>query len=112
MNIMQYKNYVARIEYSEEDDCFVGHLAGINDVVGFHANSVKELHKTFKIAVNDYLDTCKKLNRPPQKHYSGKIMLRVSPDLHAKAALQAETHGKSLYLDSRITVKCKLVAVK
>lgn len=94
MNIMQYKNYLARIEYSEEDDCFVGHLAGINDVVGFHGNSVKELHKAFKAAVNDYLDACKKLNRPPQKHYSGKIMLRVSPDLHAKSIAGRNTRQK------------------
>lgn len=64
MKIIQYKNYFARIEYSEEDDCFVGHLAGINDIVGFHANSAKKLNKAFKAAANDYFDTCKKLNKP------------------------------------------------
>lgn len=48
MNTMNYKGYAARIEYSEEDDCFVGHIAGINDVVGFPANTVAKLHKAFK----------------------------------------------------------------
>lgn len=96
MNTMNYKNYTARIEYSDEDDCFIGHIAGINDLVGFHANSVSELHAAFEEAVDDYIQTCKKTGRSPQKPYSGKIMLRVPPEIHARAAMMAEAHGKSL----------------
>ena len=96
MNTMNYKNYTARIEYSDEDDCFIGHIAGINDVVGFHANSVSELHAAFEEAVDDYIQTCEKTGRSPQKPYSGKIMLRVPPEIHARAAMMAEAHGKSL----------------
>ena len=65
----------ARIEYSDEDQCLVGHVAGINDVVGFHGDSVAELRIAFEEAVEDYLTTCEKLNRAPQKPYSGKLML-------------------------------------
>lgn len=96
MNTMSYKGYAARIEYSDEDDCFVGHIAGINDIVGFHGNSVSELHAAFEEAVDDYLETCKKAARSPQKPYSGHIMLRLPPELHAKVAMLAEAHGKSL----------------
>ena len=96
MNTMNYKGYAARIEYSDEDDCLVGHIAGINDIVGFHANSVPELHDVFEEAVDDYLLTCKKAGKPPQKPYSGKIMLRVPPEIHARVAMMAEAHGKSL----------------
>jgi len=93
---MTYKSYAARIEYSDEDACFIGHVAGINDVVGFHAESVKELRAAFEEAVDDYLETCEKLGRPPQKPYSGKLMLRVPPEIHARAAMMAEAHGLSL----------------
>jgi predicted HicB family RNase H-like nuclease len=93
---MNYKGYTARIEYSDEDDCLVGHIAGINDVVGFHANSVPELHAAFEEAVDDYLQTCKQVGKAAQKPYSGKIMLRVPPEIHARAAMLAEAHGKSL----------------
>lgn len=96
MNTMNYKNYAAKIEYSDEDDCFIGHIAGINDVVGFHANSVSELHIAFEEAVDDYIQTCKKIGKLPQKPYSGKIMLRVPAEIHARAAMMAEAHGKSL----------------
>ena len=93
---MNYKGYAARIEYSDEDACFAGHIAGINDVIGFHAESVKELRAAFEEAVDDYLATCEKINRPPQKPYSGKLMLRVPPEVHAHAAMMAESHGLSL----------------
>jgi predicted HicB family RNase H-like nuclease len=93
---MTYKNYAARIEYSDEDKCFIGHIAGISDVIGFHGESVAELHTAFQEAVDDYLATCKKIGKAPQKPYSGHIMLRVLPEVHARAAMIAEAHGKSL----------------
>lgn len=96
MNTINYKGYTARIEYSDEDDCLIGHIAGINDIVGFHATSVPELHTAFEEAVDDYLQTCKIVDKAPQKPYSGKIMLRVPPEIHARAAMMAEAHGKSL----------------
>jgi predicted HicB family RNase H-like nuclease len=61
MSTMDYKGYAARIEYSDEDVCFIGHIAGINDVIGFHAESVKELRQAFEEAVDDYLDACDKV---------------------------------------------------
>jgi predicted HicB family RNase H-like nuclease len=95
-NTMSYKGYTARIDYSDEDGCFIGHLAGISDLVGFHGETVAELRAAFKDAVDDYLETSERLNRTPQKPYSGKLMLRVPPELHARAAVAAQTSGKSL----------------
>ncbi len=96
MNTMTYKAYAARVEYSEEDGCFVGHIAGIRDVIGFHGDSVAELRSAFEEAVDDYLETCKKLKREPNHPYSGQFRLRLSPELHARAAMVAQTKGKSL----------------
>lgn len=96
MNLMTYKDYSARIEYSDEDACFIGHIAGIRDVVGFHGESVTELRAAFEEAVDDYLATCEKLNRSPQRPYSGKVMLRIDPQIHAKVAMLAEAQGKSI----------------
>ena len=96
MSTMTYKGYAARIEYSDEDGCFIGHIAGIKDVIGFHAESVNELRIAFEGAVDDYLATCEKVGRAPQKPYSGKLMLRVPPEVHARAAMMAEAHGMSI----------------
>lgn len=96
MNMMSYKGFAARIEYSEDDVCFVGHIAGIRDVVGFHGESVAELRAAFEEAVDDYLAICKKLGREPNHPYSGQFRLRLPPELHARVAIAAEAHGKSL----------------
>jgi predicted HicB family RNase H-like nuclease len=96
MKMMTYKDYAAQIEYSEEDGCFVGHIAGIRDIVGFHGESVADLRTAFVEAVDDYLETCARLGRAPQKPYSGRLLLRIDPALHARAATLAAAEGKSL----------------
>lgn len=96
MKTMTYRGYAAHIEYSDEDACFVGHIAGIRDVVGFHGESVPELRAAFEEAVDDYLETCEKVGRAPSKPYSGKLMLRIPPEVHAHAAMMAEANGKSI----------------
>ena len=95
-NVMTYKGYSARIEYDDEDGILFGQIAGIRDGVGFHADTVEDLRTAFHEAVDDYLETCAKVGKEPQKPYSGKVMFRVSPELHRKAALAAELAGKSL----------------
>ena len=96
MNIMKYKSYVARIEYDEKDRIFVGHLAGIKDIVGFHGTTVTELEDAFHESVDNYIAISEKTGRIAQKPYSGKLMLRVSSDIHAAVATAAQVHGKSI----------------
>ena len=95
-NIMSYNGYSARVEYSEEDETFVGHIAGIRDIVGFDGESVAELGASFREAVDNYLDVCARTARSPQKPYSGQVMFRIPPELHARAATAAAVSGKSL----------------
>ena len=95
-NTMTYKGYTAIVGFSADDGCLVGHIAGINDVIGFHADSVEEIRKVFYETVDDYLATCAKIGREPNKPYSGKVTLRLPPELHAQLAVQAEANGSSL----------------
>lgn len=95
-NAMTYKGYAARIEYDDEDGIFVGRLAGIRDGVGFHAGNVEELRAAFHEAVDDYVETCAKIGKEPQRAYSGQVMFRVDPEVHRRAAQAAELAGKSL----------------
>lgn len=95
-NVMTYRGYSARIDYDDEDGILVGRVAGIRDGVGFHADTVEDLRRAFQEAVEDYLETCRRIGKEPQKAYSGQMMFRVSPDVHRKAAQAAELAGKSL----------------
>lgn len=47
-NSLSYQGYAAGIEFSAEDECFIGYIAGIQDTVGFHGESVSELKKHLK----------------------------------------------------------------
>jgi len=80
MKVMNYKGYGARIEFDAEDRCFVGHLAGIRDIVGFHGSSVDELEAAFHEAVDAYLSASAALDRPPISTNSAVEISRVSAD--------------------------------
>ncbi len=95
-NVMTYKGHAARVEFDAEDGLFVGHIAGINDVVGFHSDTVSALVQAFHNAVDDYIATCERVCKAPEKPYSGNLMLRVKPEVHARAALATQLKGKSL----------------
>ncbi|WP_267421975.1 type II toxin-antitoxin system HicB family antitoxin [Methylobacterium sp. GC_Met_2] len=95
-NVLRYKGYAARVEFDADDHVFVGTIAGISDGVGFHADTVTALEAAFREAVEDYVETCAKVGKAPQRPYSGSLQFRVSPELHANVARAAELSGKSL----------------
>jgi len=77
-NTMEYKEYIAKVEYSSEDKCFFGKLEMIEDLVTFEATNVEELEKNFQTCVEEYLQTCEELGREPQKAYKEAIKAGVS----------------------------------
>jgi len=93
---MRYKGYAARIEYDERNDIFVGRVLGMRDIISFHARSVPELHEAFRDALEDYLADCVEQGITPEKPASGKVMLRIRPEVHAAASVAARAAGKSL----------------
>ena len=96
MNTMNYKGYVARIEYDERDDILVGRVLGIKTILSFHAADVAGFRAEFEVAINDYLSDCQQRHEAPEKPASGRLMLRIAPELHARALLMAEASGLSL----------------
>jgi predicted HicB family RNase H-like nuclease len=95
-NTMTYRGYTARVEVDARDDIFVGRVLGISDVINFHATTVESLKKEFRLSIDDYLAWCAEEGRSPKKPASGKLTLRVPPEIHEKAAIAAQSRGKSL----------------
>lgn len=96
MNTMEHKGYTARVEYDERDNIFVGRILGIRAIISFHGESVTELKAEFEHAVEDYLEDCQKEGITPEKPASGKLFLRVPPEIHGRALVAAKASGKSL----------------
>jgi predicted HicB family RNase H-like nuclease len=95
-DILQYKEYFASVRFSAPDEVFVGKILGINDLINFEGNSVSELKKAFKEAVDDYLQTCLRIGKVPEKTYKGSFNVRVSPKLHQEASTFAAIHNITL----------------
>lgn len=89
-NIMKYKGYWAEIKYSDEDECFCGVVEGLKkDSISFEGNTVKELKKDFKAAIDHYLEVCKVYGDEPEKQCKGSLNVRLGVDLHNKAKIKS-----------------------
>jgi len=107
---MKYKGYTGKAEYDDEAEIFYGEVIGLRDVVTFKGTSVRELHKSFRESIDDYLAFCKRMNKDPDIPASGKLVLRIPPELHSYASVSAKSEGKSLNSWVAEAVKDKLYA--
>lgn len=107
---MRYNGYWAKVQYSEEDNCFFGEIEGINDSISFEGSSVKELRKDFEEAIDGYIEHCKMYNKEPQKQYSGSFNIRINPELHRDASFLSKIKDISLnqFVEKAIAREVKL----
>lgn len=89
-NLMKYKGYWARVQYSDEDGCFWGEVEGLkNSSITFEGETVRELKKDFKDAIDYHLQVCKERNQEPEKQCKGSLNVRLGPELHIKAKMKS-----------------------
>lgn len=94
--MMNYKGYIGHVEFDDEADIFHGEVINTRDVITFQGKTVKEIKRAFIDSVEDYLEFCALQNEEPEKPFSGKLNLRLKPELHREAYLLARKTGKSL----------------
>ena len=93
---MEYKGYRAVVEYDHEVDVFHGEVIDTRDVIVFEGTSVEQLRSEIQLSIEDYLAVCAERGRSPDKPFSGRISLRVTPNIHRAATAAAKAEGKSL----------------
>ena len=93
---MKYKGYQGTVTYDDEAKIFHGEVIGLKDVITFQGTSVEDLEQAFKDSIDDYVVFCKKKKRTPEKPFSGNLLLRVSPEIHKEATIEAKNRGISL----------------
>jgi predicted HicB family RNase H-like nuclease len=94
--MMEYKGYLSRIEFDDEANIFHGEVINIREVITFQGKSVDELRKAFEDSVEDYLAFCAERGEEPDKPFSGRFTVRLSPEQHRKVILAAEKAGKDI----------------
>lgn len=103
--MLEYKGYVGYAEFDDESDIFYGEVINTRDVITFQDTSVRELNKSFKDSVDDYLEFCKSRNEKPDKPFSGTFNLRLDPELHREAFIKEKKSGCSLNSWVKDTIK-------
>ena len=93
---MNYKGYTAKLSFDDAESQFYGDVLDVNDVIVFYGTTAAELRSNFHSVVDAYLDACAEDGVEPDRPYSGKIQLRMGPDLHRQLARDAAIHNVSL----------------
>ena len=97
MGRLKYKGYTGSVEYDESVDCLVGKVLGLkNALILYEGTTLEELKKDFEEAVDDYLESCVARGVEPEKPFSGKLILRMTSQLHSQASEKAASSGVSL----------------
>lgn len=97
MGRLKYKGYTGSVEYSEEDNCLYGKVLGMGgNCITYEGKSVKELKSDFESAIDFYIACCKEHGEEPKKAFSGKLVLRMSSELHEMIACAAAATGTTI----------------
>ena len=108
-NVLTYKGYIGSVHFSADDNVFFGKLEGINDLVSFEGETVQELKDAFCYMVDEHIKDCEAENIPIEKSYKGSFNIRLTPDLHRRAAISAKMYGTSLNTFVKESIEMRLL---
>lgn len=94
--MLEHRGYKGHVEFDEDAGLFHGEVVDTRDVITFQGTSVRELEEAFRESVDDYLEFCEERGEPPDKPFSGRLMVRLPSELHRKLYVEAKGEGKSL----------------
>lgn len=95
-DILTYKGFIGSVHFSADDNIFFGKVEGINDLITFEGESVQELKNAFHYVIDEHIRDCEAEKIPVEKSYKGSFNVRLTPDLHRKAAITAKLRGRTL----------------
>lgn len=96
MSVMRHKGYLARVDLDEAQGLLVGEVINLRGTVTFAAKDVAGLRAEFARSVEIFEAFCAGKGIPMPKPLSGRFMLRVPPEQHARLTAAAAIAGKSL----------------
>jgi predicted HicB family RNase H-like nuclease len=76
-DMIQYKDYVGSVHYSDDDQIFYGKVEYIRSLISFEGENVVNLRANFEEAIDDYLALCQQKNIEPEKPFNDSFNGRV-----------------------------------
>ena len=92
--------YLKIVEWSEEDQCYVGTCPGLM-LGGIHGSNEAKVYRELCQAVDEWIRLYQEDGEPlpaatAGKDYSGKFVVRVGKEIHKTLAVEALRQGESL----------------
>jgi predicted HicB family RNase H-like nuclease len=72
-DMIQYKDYVGSVHYSDDDQIFYGKVEHIRSLISFEGENVVNLRANFEEAIDDYLALCQQKNIEPEKPFNVRV---------------------------------------
>ena len=94
--MMTHKGYSGVAEIAYDTGMIYGRVVGLRDVITFQGETVTEAQQAFRDSVDDYLEFCASRSEPPEKPFSGRFLVRITPALHRALVEAATARGLSL----------------
>lgn len=80
--MLSYKGYSGTVKFDADEEIFHGEVSRLRDVVTFQGSSGREIKQAFRDSIDDYLELCQETGRSPDRPFSGRLIVRMPPDLH------------------------------
>ena len=94
--MIEYRGYTGVFEFDTDLESFSGYVVDIRDQIYFEGESVEQLKASMHRAVDHYLEVCEERGGVPEKPFSGKLNVRLGPELHRAVAVAAAARGESI----------------
>lgn len=107
---LKYKGYTGTIEIDTDSDRLCGQVLFIRGLIVYEADTLPELRRNFKAAVDKYLASCAADGTSPEKPASGTFNVRIGPELHAAAIVASHHADISLNEWMKRAVQSKLLS--
>lgn len=99
--MLRYRGYIARVDFDEKAKVFYGVVFNSRALLSFEGSNAEQLQQSFHDVVDSYLEVCERKGMSPEKPYSGRFNVRISPKLHKKLAIKstAEHLSQNKYIE-------------
>jgi predicted HicB family RNase H-like nuclease len=93
---IEHEGYVARVEFDSERACLVGRVVNARAPIEFTADAASQVAAALREAVDSYVADCARSGEDPERPFSGRLLLRIEPELHAAIAAAAARSDSSI----------------
>lgn len=93
--MMEYKGYLGKVEV--DDDEFYGIVVNLHrDHVDFRGRTIDQVREAFHDSVDFYLKGCEEDGEEPERPFSGRFVVRLTPATHRRASTLSRIENRSL----------------